>query len=304
MNLKMGLKGKYTLRVTRPGVGVIRVLEFDNLITDLGLNGIGTNGTSWVNAVALGTGTATPAVGDTAVSGTVVSTTTTNGFSGGAITTGTGRYGWNRWTRRFAQGAATGNWTEVGIGRNSTTLWSRALILDASDNPTTLTIIATDILDVDYELRVYPNEVDVTGTRTIGGIDTAYIVRPRSINTETAASLLTGSLMSPPSAANAFLGVNGALNANYLAPSGASAIGDATVSVGAYINNSYTKVVTYSLSISTGNVSGGLASVTVYGAFASGALNSGHYKCGFTPAILKDNTKTLALTFSFTWGRL
>jgi hypothetical protein len=301
MNLKMGLTGKYTLRVTRPGVGVIRVLEFDNLITDLGLNGIGTNGTSWVTAVALGTGTATPAVGDTSLSGPVVSTTTANGVASGAITTGTGRYGWARFTLRFAQGAATGNWTEVGIGRNSTTLWSRALILDANDNPTTLTILATDILDVDYEPRVYPNEEDVTGTRTIGGIDTDYIVRPMSIGNSSARDMLQGSWMSVP-ATNymTYYGTPGVLGANYINPTG-SQVSVSTPSVAAYSSGSYRKVVTYSASIIQANTTGGVFACAML--IHSSSLGI-YFKCSFSPPIAKDNTKTLTLTFGFTWGRL
>jgi hypothetical protein len=300
MNLKMGLKGKYTLRVTRPGVGVIRVLEFDNIITDLGLNGIGSNGTSWATAVALGTGTATPAVGDTAVSGTVVSTTTTNGTASGTITSGINRYAWYRWTRRFAQGVATGNWTEVGIGRNSTTLWSRALILDGSDMPTTLTIIATDFLDVDYELRVYPSEVDATGMRTIGGIDTNYIVRPASIAVGAAADMLAGGWMLAPNSSFINYYGPGVFGANYIFPTGTSVSGSSP-SVAAYSSGSYRKVITYSASISQANVTGG---VSAFSMNFTGIVGGSNFKCSFSPPIAKDATKTLTLTFGFTWGRL
>ncbi len=300
MNLKMGLKGKYTLRVTRPGVGVIRVLEFDNLITDLGLNGIGTNGTSWVTAVALGTGTATPAVGDTAVSGTVVSTTTSNGFASGDITSGTDRYSWARWTRRFAQGVATGNWTEVGIGRNSTTLWSRALILDASDMPTTLTIIATDFLDVDYELRVYPSEVDATGMRTIGGIDTNYIVRPAATGPAGAREMIEGAWMLAPGSNYMNYYGTGVFGANYIFPTG-TLVNVSSPSVAAYSSGSYRKVITYSASIFQANVTGGVSAVAMLFTSSSQGI---YFKCSFSPPIAKDNTKTLTLTFSFTWGRL
>lgn len=300
MNLKLGLQGKYTLRVTRPGVGVIRVLEFDNIITDNGLDGIGTNGASWGGSVSLGTGTSTPAASDTSLSGTTLSTTTNNGFANGSITTGTNRYGWNRWTLRFAQGAAVGNWTEVGIGRSVSNLWSRALILDGNNNPTTLTIIATDFLDVDYELRVYPSEVDATGLRTIGGTDTNYIVRPAATGIQAALEMIGGNWMAPPQTNFINFYGTGVFGGNYIFPTGTS-VSDSTLSVAAYSSGSYRKVVTYSASITQANVSGGVASC----AMLIASNNNGHrFKCGFTPPIAKDNTKTLALTFSFTWGRL
>ena len=301
MNLKLGLQGKYTLRVTRPGVGVIRVLEFDNIITNNGLNGIGTNGASWAGSVSLGTGTATPAVGDTSLSGTTGSTTTYHAFASGAITTGTNRYGWARWTRRFAQGAVVGNWTEVGIGRSVSNLWSRALILDASDSPTTLTIIATDFLDVDYELRVYPSEVDATGMRTIGGIDTNYIVRPADISIAVASDMLQGSWMSAPGASYmTFYGTPGVLGANYIFPTG-GAVADSNSSVAAYSSGSYRKVVTYSASINQANTTGGVfACAMLFTSTTQGIF----FKCSFAPPIAKDNTKTLTLTFGYTWGRL
>ncbi len=315
MNQKMGLQGRYTIRVTRPGVGVIRELEFDNLITDLGLNGIGINGASWVASVSLGTGTAAPAAGDTTISGAVSTTgTTPNGWSGGwlqgVVNTGSPRYSWGRVSRRFAQGVAEGNWTEVGIGRSSTALWSRALILDGLGDPTTLSIAAIDIVDVEYELRVYPSEVDVTGNKTIGGVDTAYTIRPTQLDAVTAQRMLTGSWMSIGSAGYGTYVRDGALNDIWLLPSGnqlpsySSGGSWTSNSVAAYVNGSRTKVVTTNGGIDSVNLASGISVAIPY--FFGDGFNGGvsPFKCGFSPPIAKNNTKIISLTFSVTWGRL
>lgn len=89
----------------------------------------------------------------------------------------------------FPAGRATGNLTEVGVGwtsdgviipnANNNRVFSRALILDASGQPTTLTVLADEILRVTYMLRLYvpfnvPDEVKVM---TIGGVNTTVTIR-------------------------------------------------------------------------------------------------------------------------------
>jgi hypothetical protein len=306
MKQKLGLQGFYKITVRGPDGDIRRQLEFPNLITNLGLNGIGTDGTSWMTKVALGTGTGAPAVGDTSLSGTVVQTTesiASGQYTSGTVT-GPPQYGYSRYSAVFTQGQATGTWTEVGIGRNSTTLWSRALILDGGGNSTSLTIQAIEQLTVEYELRCYMNLNDVTGNVTISGTSYAYTIRP--FNQLYPYWMVQGGWMygaGTPSYAVAVY--NGALNAAWVDPSGTSStINGGTVTVAAYSSNSYTKVVTDTWPIDYGNLSGG---VTVVMPFIIGDANNGgggrNFKFGFNPALPKDNTKTMSLTFSYTWSR-
>ena len=303
MKTTMGLEGRYTIIVRGPGGDVKKRLEFKNLILNNGLNGVGTvQATAWHTTIGLGTGTSTPAVGDTSLSGTVISTTSTLSSTQGTVAAG---YGWNIITKRFAQGAATGTWTEVGIGRTTNNLWSRALILDGAMNPTSLVVTSIDIVDIVYELRLYLNPNDVTGTRTIGGVSTSYVIRP--VNVITPTFLWGGKWMdsaAPGGTAGHIFNGDSVLGAAYTSPTSVYAYSGASgASTAAYVDSSYTKVVTTTYGIGGANASGGI------GAFSPLAYSDNDYgsvrpfKCSFSPPIAKTNTQTLALTFSYTWAR-
>lgn len=88
-------------------------------------------------------------------------------------------------TWRFAAGAAAGNLAEVGVtvsGATSTSdLFSRALIVDGSGNPTTITVLSDEYLDVTYEFYIYAPEFS-SGSfgQMIDGspVPTAYTIGP------------------------------------------------------------------------------------------------------------------------------
>ena len=301
VSMGCGLEGWFRFRIKNAETGEERVVgPFHNLILNNGLNGIGTNGSSWVSNVYLSTGTASPTVGDTSmqVTGSAISkgSPTSSSFT---QTTTFPRYQGTIWSYTFAQGAATGNWTEVGIGRAVNNLWSRELIRNSAGDAITLTVLAIDILTVEYELRVYYKETDTTGTINISGSNYDYIIRPRTDVPNLALLMVTGSWMSPGGGAVVAGAVwNGALNALYVAPGGSASSTSNVPTVSPYVSNSYTKTMTFTWGISVGNLAGG---ITVVAPYVHGGASP--FKIGFTPAIPKDNTKQLSLTFSFTWAR-
>jgi hypothetical protein len=320
---KIGCRGFFRLTSRVPdGKGGLRVHRqhdipdwIPNLITDNGLNGVGTDGISWANTIALGTGTATPNVADTSLSGTVVSVTGGTATSG-AYTAGTPRYKWVNWSKTFSQGAVTGTWTEIGIGRTSTNLWSRARILDSGGSPSSVTYTSIEVVTVEYRLEVYQDEVERTGTVVIAGVTYGWTTRAYDglrpgqtsfVFQSSTSGLITGNLMVPGGTGNSYAAgiYSGALNANYAVPStGTSQGGVNSRSVAAYASGSYTKVMTLNWVESGGNIAGGIAAVVPYiqGEGFNGGDQAG--KIGFSPAIPKDNTKVMSLTFSWTWGRL
>lgn len=138
---------------------------FPNLITNAGLNFLGANG-SYVNdfnTCGVGSGSATPAITDTALATQVARTSTRTESLYGTVTT-TPSYGWRRVKWRFATGVAAGNLNEIGVFSSTTggTMWSRALIADGSGNPITITVLPDETLDVTYELRLYPPASDTS----------------------------------------------------------------------------------------------------------------------------------------------
>lgn len=168
------LSGRYKLEVRRHGVLIHDTGWFDNLITDAGLNALGES----VNIsayVMVGTSNAAPAATDTALIAQIASkdtSTVPSKTSSQGVETAGGRYGWLRLTCPFAQGAVVGIVAEVGIGWNSTNVFSRSLVSPAAP------IIDVDQLTVVYELRMYIPTADITGTVNIGGTSYNYTIRP------------------------------------------------------------------------------------------------------------------------------
>ena len=166
--LKLGVKGHFKLSVSKDGITPIREIEFDNLITNTGLDYI-LSGVGTFNSVCcVGTGNATPTFADTRLQTQIAAlgSTDQSDASGGAPN-------YTVISQRvfaFGQGAAAGNLTEVGVGAalaNPVVTNSRALIVDGSGNPTTLTVLSDEFLTVTYTLTLVPNLADTIST--VGG---------------------------------------------------------------------------------------------------------------------------------------
>lgn len=174
--IKVGLKGRFRLEVREAGTNNLkRVREFDNLITNRGLDGYG-YGYGTISGCCVGTGTNTPTVNDTILGNQLA-------------VTGSASYSYKKsvkndndvWVSeaniryRFDVGKATGNLTEVGIcnGKavtaNDYVLWSRALILNEENEPTALPVLENEYLDVYYTLYMYPDLTDGSFTFSIDG---------------------------------------------------------------------------------------------------------------------------------------
>ena len=141
---------------------------FDNLITNTGMNRVGTVTTNAIGTdgsleafrnlcgrFVVGSGSAVPQFTDTALQAPVA-------FGSGDVSRSSAsssyERGWFELTvqHQFGQGQAAGNLSEIGIQRSSTSgaLWSRALILDGQGNPTTITVLPDDFLTCYYTLRI------------------------------------------------------------------------------------------------------------------------------------------------------
>ena len=160
-------------------------LEFPNLITDAGLDLIGTGVKLNVvyNELAVGTGTSTPAVTDTALDAQVDSTTSDNGIADADGTVSTPReYAFRRRTRVFLEGEANADLTELGWKVGST-LANRALFKDLAGNSTTVFKTDNDLLQISYEYRIFAPTVDLSGSFDlgIGSGSTSYMLRPQNV---------------------------------------------------------------------------------------------------------------------------
>lgn len=128
MKCEIRMAGRFKIEATDALTGKKRIVAdwFRNLILDAGLERMGT--AAFITTCAVGSGSSTPVVSQTALDTLVASTTTQQATNSGAQSSSP-YFGWKRITFRFATGVAAGNLSEVGVGWGASTLFSRALIL-------------------------------------------------------------------------------------------------------------------------------------------------------------------------------
>jgi hypothetical protein len=269
---------------------------FPNVITDTGLNAMGTNNLNNLVAYAkVGSGTATPAFSDTQLQTFVASTNTLQTSSSGVVV-GPPRYAYARWTRRFGAGAAAGNLTEIGMGKintNTDILYSRALIVDGLGNPTTITILADEVLDVTYELRRYYDIADYAYSgMVIAGVSYSGIIRPSNINNaETWYGWANSGSAGVQGFGGAIVGGSGLGPNNVTNPLPGSFTSYSNGSNLAYTPGSLYRDYTVGFDLNQANFgAGGINAIDVQDAY-------GRYQISVTPGIPKDATKVLTLVF-------
>ena len=154
---------------------------FPNLITDIGLSHMFANGYIYsydsprysgiLKHCMVGAGNTTPSTNDSVLD---VQLAHTNTYMSHVATTEKSSPYYRKYIikYRFGEGVAEGNVAEVGVGWKVDATYycfSRALILDTNGNPTVITVLNDEWLDITYEYRIYPKETDDTGTVVFSG---------------------------------------------------------------------------------------------------------------------------------------
>jgi len=322
-------RGLYRATVRRHGK-IIAVREWwDNLITDVGLEGLG-EAKALFRYCMVGTGNTTPVVGNTTLQAQVASLdyNASGGTSSSGLVTTDPRYGWERRTYPFAQGAVTGNIAEVGVGWTTTNVFSRSLVSPA------ITLLSIDQLTVTYEIRMYvPEETtdDVTGSVIINGTTYNYTVRPLYANTNNRMQINYGwvpNLLSLQATTRSWcgpmIGLSAGSNAGaqvYGAPAVLGPISDtflrqtsggtaspqtgggsgfayfsSEITNSGYVPNSQQCKFTTKWGTSNGNEASGVRGFSFTGLF-------GTYQCVLDANISKDNTKELSMVWKQSWTR-
>ena len=299
INEKIRMEGFYSFKVSnskgesRDLSGIIAE-DHKNLILDVGLNALGT--TSVVSACKVGTGVTPVAVSQTDLATPLAITSTLQSSSTGRNSTAP-YYTWGRRTFRFNQGAAAGNLTEVGVTYGGgSSLFSRALIVDSEGNPTTLTILSDEWLDVTYELRVYQDLADKTFNINLLGVDHVVTVRPAYVTTNPSySSYFFDHFISWYINWSQCSHYNGTIGTITGSPSGEGSSAGG-VSYGAYSQNSLQRSIIYGVGLNDANLSGGIQSTLIY-------TDKCSWQVGYSPAIAKDSFKTLTMNYTLSWGR-
>lgn len=299
--LELGVAGRFKIEAARldesgqeiAGSRRLAADWFDNLVVDAGLNRMGSFD-GCLSFAMVGSGNAAPLPTNTTLQSQVGNTESitvdTNGSNASP------RYGWRRRTFRFAAGAAAGNLSEVGVGWSSTNITSRALILDGSGNPTTITVLPDEVLDVTYEFRVYFSEADSSFNVTISGVTYACVLRPAIVNSPSYGAqygnVISVNTFSGSSQPRAFeTDVLGSITGEPAGTGSSLAINNA-----AYVAGNFYKDCTLTADLNIANFTTGIGSLRIDNTLAK-------YQVSFSPKIPKDATKKLTLSVRTTWSR-
>ena len=300
-NFSAGISGEYRLVITKPDGSTSDTGWFTNLILDSGLDRLGNGGGEPIfNYCRVGTGSTAPLNTQSALDAQIASTaagamsdtSSTNIGSPTYVTT-------HVFTCSFAQGSVVGNITEVGIGWRTTgnTLFSRALILDSSSSPISLTLTTIDQLTVYYRLKIVPPLTDSIGTVSISGTSYEYTTRVSNVDSFGLSQyLFTYDYFSSPGSAVAYgSGTTlGAITGTLIG----GQLGGPTFSSLPYTDGNFYKDST--LLWSSSAVQSPIQGIAIkWGA----TYQSFGFQIVFTTLIPKSNTNTLTLTMRFSWGR-
>lgn len=274
----------------------------NNLVLDAGLNRMSVG--TWINRCCVGTGNSTPNAGQTMLDSFIASTTAQKNDLAVANTSVAPYYYGYRLTWVFAIGTATGNLSEVGLGWGDNNLWNRALLRDTAGNPTTITVLSDESLEVIAEVRCYP-AASISGNFQLVDKNDVLISNHSYIGL-------------PVIAAAAFqdfgkvaLGYNGPSHSNYTCVVSSSGM-DSSIT---------TLPVVYDSNAADGNTTTYPTprSAKAICTFPSSKVNFDHktlflrntllaktgigYKLEISPAITKTNLESVAYEFTLSWGR-
>lgn len=302
MHIKATPVGIFTLQRRSAGGILLEELQFKNLITNRGLDMIGEL-SSFPSYCRLSTSTATPAVTDTTMGGTSATTATgspifpnTDSISATAPYTATSMKGF-----RFNAGVATGTWSSIGIqrGATDTDTFCKTRIRDGGGTPTSITVLAGEILDVRYEMRIEIDTADVTGT--LSGV--GYTMRPYGV-------IQAGFRNWGPSLGQPQISIyapNGAIALNSITATTPFA-NAATFSNGvnvaatysAYTAGTYTRAWSVTFPTTTTHASNNIRGITIG---ALGLFGYGWALLLYSPGFTKTSLQTCTITGSVSWGR-
>lgn len=283
--------------------GSHRVLAdwFDNLITNGGLNRLGSAGTSGVWGICrVGSGSTTPAITDTNLAAPIA-------FSNSIISTSAGldavnAYIWRREVYQFNEGVATGNLAEVATSwlTTGTGIFSRALIKDSFGNPTTITVLADETLRVTWEVRQYYPTTDRTGSVVFtGNIGGTYDWTSRVADLTRGGNdwlLNSGGGGLDPIAGTIYNG--GDLGPITGRPTFTAQSAMPTITLDAYVNGTYQRTGTFTIPLETANNAAGITSIR----FSSTRLGN-VFQLKFSPSIPKTASDIVSLKVGISWAR-
>lgn len=298
MDLKLDIKGEVQGRfkfTTSKADGTITndTDWFNNIVLDQGLEALGTTGV--LAYCRVGTGSSIPEATQKELDAQVAYTSDTQSHSHGANPE-QGFY-WVRVKYRFGIGVAVGNLTEVGVGWGATgaTLFNRAMIRDAQNVPTTVTVLEDEVLDVTVELRSYVSLLPKNSTVFISGV--SYNIKTQALLTPLSQYSSSGPFENKvhcySSTHNYTSGYAGEITGYQTEPEGLTSYFN--VSNWNYVPGSKTAKFELYWGLNSGN-SNPLKTIVTCTSIAK-------FQTEFTPSIPKTSETILRIVQSVSWGR-
>lgn len=263
---------------------------------------------SFFEWMGVGTGTSTPAASDTTISqlgqrfyyysssGAVVGNTIEQYFE-----------------YRTTQGQIVGTISEVALFKEPTSGLTnmRSLIKDGSGVPTTLTLTVTDFLYVTWRVTTTVDLSDKTGTIALGGVTYNYVMRPATWTSGVSGFgcenffALSSGYSTPNSGfgANCIAWGSGQTLASVTSYPAMDNFTTFAPTLDSYSPSSKQRKCTYTFGINDGNISGGIGCLVIRPTYNQSGYQVSFSAQGTGNKIPKDNTKTMTLGITFSFGR-
>ena len=311
MQANMGMAGEFRCVVKRAdGSTKIDTGYQKNLILNQGLDFFGGgHGGNMMNVCLIGSGNSQPNYTQNKLDAAI-------GYSVGSYVSSKydydtsrdgGLYKINRVDKYTFTGLDNANISELGLAstnNNTTTyfLCTRALIKDSQGNPTTITVLSGEVLEIYYKLWAVYDVTDKTGTLNLldgigGKIAYNYTVRLAKVGSSDWYASIVGLPFGQPTNVRSTLNTGDLTNITSM-PSG-SGSNYVLNGIDIYANNSYKQVNT--LVVTTNNENKSIRSFTF-------ATNMGSWQIRFGAVvddspITKTSTQSLTIPVEVSWGR-
>ena len=301
LNTNIGVKGRYKIeKVFNAGSCLEYKVPltgwFDNLVLNNGLDKFMTASfREGNNTIFLGSGNSTPVVGQLALDSVRGNFNTQSCI--------TGNYGapnyikWAPIIARVNAGPCTGNISEVGCGASGS-LISRALILDSGGNPTTITKLSDEVLDVTFELQIQQDTGDTSGEFTLTGSkggSYTYTMRAAEIGVRLDSKFYV--FLTEYNEAKV-IGYSGSINSITGMPSGTSYYPD-SYTWSSYTSGSFQRDLTSYWGLASGNSSTGLASL-----LCQVCYRTVKFQAQLNTPIMKTSSDVLTIVSRYTVNRV
>lgn len=297
---KVGLSGNYQLRAIKAATGEVmrETTVFSNLITNSGFEAIMDSGIRNIQSFEAGSSSREPSVTDTGIVSLIGSSTNTVTFPDTYLAgTGGSYYIVRKFRSRGNEGAIVGNVAEIAIkvmkssgsGSGGYPLLSRALVKDSNNNPTTITVLADEYLEIDWVLYQYimPESSGFINIEVDGVLESfGYQMKPYALNDAVRAG-------DSASVRASMLFEHSVISRDILTGSRKTGRDTFISTKGVYSNKSIK--YTYSLALNTGNNVSGINCLYLH---FDGFLHS-NYQLVLSRPIMKSPTNKLEIPITF-----